>query len=56
MFQLTLIRMTNFGEGGARDVDKEARAWRIDRSMLLLFASLYILFNIVYWPVCLSGQ
>ena len=53
MLQLALIRMD---EGVMRDVEKDARAWKIDRSMLLLFASLYILFNLVYWPVCLSGQ
>ena len=53
MLQLSLIRMD---EGVMRDVEKDARAWKIDRSMLLLFASLYILFNFVYWPVCLSGQ
>ena len=46
------------GEGGMKDVEEDTvtRAWRIDRSMILLFASLYILFNIVYWPVCLSVQ
>ena len=53
MLQLALIRMD---EGVLRDVEKDARAWKIDRSMLLLFASLYILFNLVYWPVCLSGH
>ena len=53
MLQLALIRMD---EGLMRDVEKDARAWKIDRSMLLLFAFLYILFNLVYWPVCLAGQ
>ena len=58
MLQLTLIRMD---EGLMRDdVEKDAwkieRAWKIDRGMLLLFALLYILFNLLYWPVCLAGQ
>ena len=52
MFQLTLLRRNLEG----RDVEKEERAWRIDQGMLLLFASLYIIFNVVYWSVCLSGQ
>ena len=56
MFQLTLIRMADSDEGRMKDVEKVTRAWKIDRSMLLIFASLYILFNMVYWPVCLSGQ
>ena len=58
MFQLTLIRVVDCDEGRMKDVEQETaiRAWRIDRSMLLLFASLYILFNMLYWPVCLSGQ
>ena len=36
--------------------DQEKRAWIIDKRMLLLFSSLYLLFNIVYWPVCLSSE
>ena len=55
MFQLTLVRMALCG-GGLRDVEKEARAWRIDLSMLVIFVSMYALFNAVYWPVCLSKQ
>jgi len=57
MLQLALIRMNNYEEGeNKKDVDVNTRAWRIDKSMLLLFPSLYILFNSIYWPVCLSPQ
>ena len=52
MLQLALIRWS----GGLRDAEKEARASRIDLTMLILFASMYALFNAVYWPVCLSKQ
>ena len=55
MFQLTLVRMALCG-GGLRDVEKEARAWKIDLSMLVIFVSMYAIFNAVYWPVVLSNQ
>lgn len=55
MFQLTLVRMAQCGTG-LRDAEKEARAWRVDLGMLILFVSLYALFNAIYWPVCLSNQ
>ena len=48
--------MAHCGKGGQRDAEKEARAWRIDLSMLIFFVSMYALFNAVYWPVCLSNQ
>ena len=54
--QLTLIRFHmekyNLPE---EEKDPEKRARIIDKRMLLLFSSLYLLFNIVYWPVCLSS-
>ena len=57
MLQLALIRMNNYEEGeNKKDVDVNTRAWRIDKSMLLIFPFLYILFNSIYWPVCLSPQ
>merc|ERR1719273_917535 len=56
MFQLALIRMNKNEEGGMKDVDVDARAWKIDKSMLLLFVSMYVLFNALYWPVCLIHQ
>ena len=52
MLQLALIRWS----GGLREAEKEARASRIDLTMLILFSSMYALFNAVYWPVCLSKQ
>ena len=55
--QLTLIRFHmekyNLPE---EEKDPEKRARIIDKRMLLLFSSLYLLFNIVYWPVCLTRQ
>ena len=54
MFQLALIRMNKNEESGRKDVDVDARAWKIDKSMLLLFVSMYVLFNAIYWPVCLK--
>ena len=55
--QLTLIRFHmekyNLPE---EEKDPEKRARIIDKRMLLLFSSLYLLFNIVYWPVFLSSQ
>ena len=56
MLQLALIRMNKNEEGGMKDVDVDARAWKIDKSMLLLFVSMYVLFNAIYWPVCLTHQ
>ena len=55
MIQLTLIRTNSNGEGKLKDDEVGARAWKIDKSMLILFASLYIIFNTLYWPVCLSN-
>ena len=57
MLQLVLVRTANqYEEGDMKDVNVNTRAWKIDKSMLLLFPSLYILFNLIYWLVCLSGQ
>ena len=54
--QLTLIRFHmekyNLPE---EEKDPEKRARIIDKRMLLLFSSLYLLFNIVYWPFFLSS-
>ena len=55
MIQLTLIRINCNGEQRLKDDEVGAQAWKIDKSMLILFASLYILFNVLYWPVCLSN-
>ena len=32
------------------------RSKSIDRTMLLLFVTLYILFNCIYWPLCLCHE
>ena len=57
MLQLVLVRTANqYEEGDMKDVNVNTRAWKIDKRMLLLFPSLYILFNLIYWPVCLSRQ
>ena len=55
MIQLILIRINCNGEQRLKDDEVGARAWKIDKSMLILFASLYVLFNAFYWPVCLSN-
>ena len=55
MIQLTLIRINCNGGQRLKDDEVGARAWKIDKSMLILFASLYVLFNAFYWPVCLSN-
>ena len=34
--------------------DSEKRARIIDKRMLFLFSSLYLMFNSVYWPICLT--
>ena len=55
--QLALIRFhTEKYNVPEEEKDPEKRARIIDKRMLLLFSSLYLLFNIVYWPVCLSSQ
>ena len=55
--QLTLIRFSKEKYNQPEEEkDPEKRARIIDKRMLLLFFSLYLLFNILYWPVCLFGQ
>ena len=55
--QLTLIRFSKEEYNAPEEEkDPEKRARIIDKRMLLLFSSLYLLFNILYWPVCLFGQ
>ena len=36
--------------------DSEKRARIIDKRMLFLFSSLYLIFNALYWPICLTSQ
>ena len=55
--QLTLIRFHtekyNLPEE-AKDPEKRARI--IDKRMLFLFSTLYLFFNILYWPIFLLSQ
>ena len=34
----------------------EKRARIIDKRMLFLFSSLYLIFNALYWPICLTSS
>ena len=36
--------------------DAEKRARIIDKRMLCLFSFLYLIFNIAYWPICLTSS
>ena len=57
MFQLSLIRFAKDEYNQPEEEkDPEKRARIIDKRMILLFSSLYLIFNIFYWPVCLFGQ
>ena len=55
--QLTLMRFSKEEYNQPEEEkDPEKRARIIDKRMLLLFSSLYLIFNILYWPLCLFGQ
>ena len=56
-FQLTILRFSK-EEYNQPEEEKEPekRGRIIDKRMLLLFSSLYLLFNILYWPLCLFRQ
>ena len=57
MFQLSLIRFAKDEYNQPEEEkDPEKRARIIDKRMILLFSSLYLIFNIFYWLVCLFGQ
>ena len=51
MLQLALIRWS----GGLRDAEKEARASRIDLTMLIIFASMYASMLFIGLCVCLNN-
>lgn len=56
-FQLTILRFSKEEYNQPEEEkDPEKRARIIDKRMLLLFSSLYLLFNILYWPLCLFRQ